>query len=113
MLKHFQKSFREQGFTDENFTAWTARKTKNKSDRRNPKKKRGLLHDSGVMKNSGAIKSANWKRVTVGFYGTTYAEYHNQGTATIPKRKFVGSSKVMLDKVRDEIAFHINKILKQ
>lgn len=110
-LKHFQKSFRDGGFTDLTFDAWTARKSKNKSDRRN-KKTRALLVDSGVLKNSGKVKTTNWSRVVVGFYGTKYGEYHNRGLGNNPKRQFIGSSQRLIMNVRNEIAFEVNKIMK-
>jgi len=109
-LKHFQQSFRDGGFTDANFTAWKPRKTMNKSDRRNPAP-RAILVDSGVLKNSGRVKSADWSKVVVGFYGTEYGTYHNQGLGNNPKRQFIGKSVSLLRKVRNLIRDEISTIL--
>lgn len=111
-LKHYQQSFRNGGFTDESFDAWKQRKTKNRSDRNNPTKNRAILVDSGVLKNSGKVKLANWNRVVVGFYGTEYGSFHNRGTTRDGvKRQFIGESQVVTRKVRDIINSHLKKIL--
>lgn len=109
-LKHFQQSFRDGGFTDVSLNAWQKRKTMNKSDRRNPRP-RAILVDSGVLKNSGRVKSADWKRVVVGFYGAPYAEFHNKGLGRNPRRKFIGTSFQLNKKISSIIDEQIKKTL--
>lgn len=110
-LKHYQKSFRDGGFTDETLDPWKKRKSRNRSDKNNPKKDRAILVDSGVLKNSGKVKSANWNRVVVGFYGTEYGSFHNRGKGNNPKRQFIGKSAVVTRNIATEINKHLKKIL--
>lgn len=109
-LKHFEQSFRNQGFTDSTLDPWVARKSKNKSDRNNPRR-RAILVDSVALSNSGKVQSANWERIVVGFYGVEYGKYHNRGEGHNPKRQFIGPSKVLTKRVSDLLNNEIKKII--
>jgi len=111
-LRHFQRSFKNQGFTDQSFNPWVERKTRNRSDRNNPKKRRAILVDSGTLRKSGKIKIATWKRVVVGFYGTNYGTFHNRGLGNNPKRQFIGNSKELTRLIEKEINNHLSNILR-
>lgn len=108
---HFLDSFREGGFTDVYFDPWASRKSKNRSDRRNPRP-RAILVDSGALRRSIRVGSARWDKIEVGSFGIPYASYHNQGIGKQPVRKFVGSSAVMSFKIRKRIREEIKDVLK-
>lgn len=110
-LKHFQQNFRDGGFTDVVFNPWVERKTKNKSDRRN-KKKRGILVDSGALRNSGKISESNWNKIVVGFYGVLYGKFHNRGESPQPQRKFIGNSKKLNEKISLILRNELKKVFR-
>lgn len=107
---HYLKSFRDGGFTDEAFSAWEGRKTKNKSDRRNSKS-RALLIDRGHLRRSIRVVRANWNRIEVGSTGIKYARFHNQGEGQT-KRQFVGKSAVLNRKIAKRIRRDTKNIFK-
>jgi phage gpG-like protein len=109
---HFLKSFRDEGFTDVGLDPWKARKTRDKSDRRNPNKKRALLVKTGQLKRSIRVGRATWNRIEVGSYGTAYASRHNKGLAGMPKRQFIGESAQMNRKIRNKIRTSIKTALR-
>jgi hypothetical protein len=102
---HYLKSFREEGFTDNVYSPWKGRSTKNKSDRRN-KARRGLLVDRGHLRRSIRVVRATWNKVEVGSTGIKYAKFNNRGEGRQPKRQFVGSSRelnrIILTRIRRE-----------
>ena len=108
---HFLDSFRDQGFTDSSLSPWAARKTRNKSDRRN-RANRAILVDSGDLRRSIRVGTARFERIEVGSYGIRYAGYHNKGEGRQPIRKFVGSSRKMNTEIRNKIRKQIIKVLK-
>lgn len=70
-----------------------------------PKQKpdgRPLLVKTGRLKSSARILSKNANSVT---FGTTapYGDYHNKGTARLPKRQFVGMTKRLQRKLDKEV----------
>jgi len=83
-LRHFRQGFRKGGFTDKAFKPWKPRKHPNAADTRTGKK-RGLLIDSGNLRGSLRVKTANFRRIRVGSYGIEYATIHNEGGTTHPK----------------------------
>lgn len=108
---HFQKSFKDQGFTDTKLDPWASRKTQNKSDRRTTKR-RAILVDSGALRRSISIVKATFNRIEVGSTGISYAKYHNRGLKPQPLRRFVGRSVVMNRKIRAKIRAEIKAVLK-
>lgn len=109
---HFLKSFQDEGFTDRTLDPWKARKTRDRSDRRNPTKHRAILMKRGHLKRSIRVGSARWDRIEVGSYGIAYAARHNQGLAGMPKRQFIGRSAAMNEKIRAKIRSEIRNSLK-
>ena len=81
---HYLKAFRAEGFTDDVYSPWKARTTKNKSDRRN-KARRGLLVNRGHLRRSIRVVRATFNRVEVWSTGIKYARFHNRGEGKLPK----------------------------
>ncbi|CAB4128249.1 hypothetical protein UFOVP105_27 [uncultured Caudovirales phage] len=112
-LNHFLKSWDDEAFSDstEGSNPWAKRKTSNKADR-TTKKRRQLLIDTGALKRSMKVsRPATFKRIAVGSYGIKYAQFHNNGTAKLPKRQFVGKSKILNRKIQLLIRNELKKIL--
>lgn len=108
---HYVKSFRDQGFTDKTLNKWQKRSSRNRSDRRN-KASRAILVDSGRLRRSIKVGRATFSYIEIGAYGVSYARYHNKGTKKIPKRQFIGESKVVRDSIRKRIRRDIKNVLK-
>mgnify|MGYP003649917088 CR=1 FL=1 len=104
MKRHFQQSFRKQGFTDATLDPWKARK--------HPDKGRAILVKSGALRLSLRVRSASFNAIRVGSYGIKYARRHNRGLAGMPKRQFVGPSKVMTKQVNKLINNELKKVFK-
>jgi phage gpG-like protein len=111
MVNHSKKAFRDQGFTDDAFTAWQKRKTQNRADRRTAAR-RAILIDSGALRRSIRSKSVNFREIRVGSYGIVYASRHNRGLDGMPKRQFIGRSKVLTDKMTKRVRNEFRKALK-
>jgi phage gpG-like protein len=107
-VNHSLKAFDDQGFTDATFSPWKARTTSNRADRATGKR-RAILVDSGNLRRSIRASSATWSRIAIGAYGINYATFHNQGTNRLPRRRFLGPSKVLNAQIRGIIR---NEILK-
>lgn len=84
-MEHFQKSFDNEGFTDDKLVAWDGRSRKDKN-----KKKRNLLVKTGRLRRS-LKKKVRGTRVLI-YSATPYAEIHNEG-GTIKKTVKVRSHK--------------------
>ncbi len=101
-LKHFNKSFRDGGFTDESFERWKARKPRSRNDHQ-------LLVDTGRLKNSIRIMNMTNTSVTIGT-NVFYAQFHNEGTRKMPKRQFIGESAKLNRTIVQKISDLIEKI---
>lgn len=110
---HFLDSFKKQGFVDNSLDPWAARKTKDKSDRRNPNSRRALLVKTGQLRRSIRVGRASWDRIEVGSFGIKYAARHNQGLAGMPKRQFIGESGQMNRKIREKIRSEIKNAFRK
>lgn len=108
--RHFVKSFKDGGFTDVNLDPWAKRKRLDKSDRRTGTN-RAILVKSGHLRGSIRVKVANFNKIEIGAYGVPYARYHNQGVGKMPKRQFIGQSRLMTRKISKRIKQEIVKIL--
>ena len=106
-LNHFIGSWRNQGFTGASLQKWAPRK---KATRKNMG--RALLVQTGHLRMSMAVRSANWRAIRIGSYGIPYAERHNKGLGGMPKRQFVGNSKVLNDKIQRKIKTEIKTIIR-
>jgi len=112
-LNHFLKSWDDEAFSDstEGSSPWAVRKTPNKADRTTGRR-RQLLIDSGALKRSMKVsRPATFRRIAVGSYGIKYAEFHNRGTSRLPKRQFVGASKMLNRKIMLLIRNELKRIL--
>lgn len=86
--KFVNENFESEGFTDTNFEAWQPRK-----DTRND---RQLLIRTGDLKR--AATTARRKQNAVEFVlNLPYAQVHNEGSDIMPKRQYIGRSKVLED----------------
>jgi phage gpG-like protein len=90
-VKHFKKSFRDGGFTDDRFSPWAKIKRPNRADKRT-KKRRAILVDSGDLRKSIKRRKASFRTIVVGSYGLNYGKFHNRGTGGQTKRQFIGES---------------------
>ena len=106
-LNHFIGSWRNLGFTGASLQKWAPRK---KATRKNMG--RALLVQTGHLRMSMAVRSANWRAIRIGSYGIPYAERHNKGLGGMPKRQFVGNSKVLNDKIQRKIKTEIKTIFR-
>lgn len=109
--RHFVKSFKDGGFTDKTLNPWQSRKTRNSSDRRNPRRKRALLVDTGHMRGSIKVLSANFRRIRVGSEGIRYAKYHNDPKSARVHRQFIGRSTSLNNKIRSRVRKEVKSIL--
>jgi len=108
----FLKSFDDEAFSDGRRSSdpWAKRKYKTKRDR--VAGRRGLLYQSGSLVGSIRVGSATMKKIAVGSYGIEYATFHNNGIANrLPKRQFIGESKMMNRKIRTLIKKKLKKII--
>lgn len=110
-LQHFLKAFDDEAFSDgsQSSDPWAKRKTKTKRDKKAGR--RALLVQSGALKGSLSVRSATWKRIVVGSFGIKYAPYHNRGTKVLPKRQFIGRSKLLDRKIKKLISVELKKFL--
>lgn len=110
---HFLNSFRNQGFTDTNLSPWQKRKTRNSSDRRNPKKRRAILVDTGAMSRSIKVGTARFNRIEIGAYGIDYAQYHNDPKKARVHRPFISDSVTMNRKIKAKIRNAVKDVLRK
>jgi phage gpG-like protein len=105
-VNHFKQSFRDEGFTDGSLKKW--RKRKNNVDAG-----RAVLVKSGDLRRSIKIKRASFKSIIVGTTGIPYATIHNEGGSTrfakMPKRQFIGDSRILEKKLKRRILRQIEK----
>jgi len=69
-------------------------------------KTRRLLHDV-----EHSIREANWREIRLGV-SVPYAEYHNDGTDKIPKRRFMGDHPKLRAKLRKKMDTELKTIFK-
>lgn len=109
-LNHFLESWDNEAFSDgsKGSDPWAKRK-------KDPKgKRRGILIGKGTGILKGSMKKqpgATFKKIAVGSYGIEYASRHNRGLSGMPKRQFVGKSKILDRKIRNLISKEMKKIL--
>lgn len=111
-LNHFLESFDNESFSDGrlNSDPWKQRSSKTKADRRTGRR-RGLLIQSGSLKGSLKVAMATMRKIAVGSYGIKYASFHNNGTTRLPKRQFIGESKMLNRKIRKLIRKKLDQII--
>ena len=130
-LNHFEESFENEGFTDTSLVKWEKRKTTNRGGRdltvyrTNRRGKAGRLnsfgqknkgrqtltgHGSGGNKLRNSGRANKIKGAIQFIWDKEYAERHNEGTDGMTKRQFVGESKVVNNKIDEQVEQNLNKI---
>ena len=117
-VKHFKKSFDKEGFNNEPFVKWKPLKRERKRYAN-----RKILTQTGALKNSLQYKSrltkTEWSVVVTST--KIYAKIHNQGLMGLawgkypfkmPKRQFMGNSKILDKKIQTRIDNRIKTALK-
>ena len=112
---HFILGFRKSGGqTDASLSGWTPRRRAEKSTKR-----RGILVKSGDLRRSIKITSKTFNLIRIASEGLKYAAIHNFGLTgfafgkhpfKMPKREFIGDSRVLVEKIRRKITTTINRI---
>ncbi len=100
--KHFTDNFNKGGFDGKK---WQARKN-------NKDAGRAVLVKSGVLKRSITSRTNSWNKITIGSY-TPYSRKHNEGIGGMPKRQYMGDSKILDKKVLDFLTKKMNGIFKK
>jgi len=122
-LKHFTKSFINQGFTDESLVKWKPRKRTRYKTRSGK-----VVNDTtrGILIGKGTANLMKLRRTKEGRYAVSirnnettgkYARVHNEGLRAgrgqgfqMPKRQFVGYSGVMNRRIIEMINKEIKSI---
>lgn len=108
-VKFFQDNFRSEGFLDNSLTRWQRRK---RETRRSRGKK--ILQNTGRLRRSIKRLSTTFGRIAIGTRGVPYAEVHNEGLGSMPKREFVGDSakleKLLQQRISKEIAIFAKRL---
>lgn len=110
----FLKGFRQGGGqTDDSSGGWASRK---KSERGN---RRGILIQSGKLRNSIEIIKSTFHTIIVGSIGLIYARVHNEGLRSgrgkgfkMPKREFIGKSSKLESDIRKRIKKEMDLIFR-
>ena len=105
--RHFQQSFRNQGWTDTVLTAWDKRKAA-----KDKRPGRAVLVDSGNLRGSIRVKSVSFPISRIGSYNIKYNRFHNRGTSILPKRQFIGSSRALTRSNSKIINLELSKLLR-
>jgi len=99
-LKFFKDNYNKEGFEDSVFEKWKPKKRPNGQP---------TLVATGLLRKSfKAIIGRN--KVTIS-NPVAYGLYHNQGTSRLPKRKFLGNSRVLEVANAKRIIKHLHPIL--
>lgn len=109
-VNHFKEGFTKGGGkTDASIGGWKARK---RSAPRN--KGRALLVDTGALRRDIRPRDVSWNLIKIGAgYSSRTAKYasvHNRGLGKMPKREFIGESKVLRMKNRMRIKKEMFKV---
>jgi len=103
---HFKKSFRDGGFTDTTLRPWTPRKRPSRADKNARGRSRAILVQSGALRRSIVKTRLNGFKYKI-TSDLPYSAIHNEGlpglawgkhTFKMPKRQFIGVSRVLRDK---------------
>jgi phage gpG-like protein len=107
-LNHFLESWDNEAFSDRSTgdNPWKKRK-------KEVTPSRGLLIGPGTahLKKSMEVRSANWSQIVIGSYGIKYASRHNRGLAGMPKRQFIGRSRILDQRILKMINNEMKKII--
>lgn len=114
-VKHFVKSFTDQGFTDNTLVKWkeVKRRIPGTIEYKYPKNYDLARHTRSILvgKSGGtkqgahahlkalvntSLKRASWPYIDFAV-SAPYAQRHNEGLKGMPKRKFMGNSRVLAE----------------
>lgn len=112
---HFLMSWQKKAFSNEAIGSdpWAARKKETAKTRG-----RALLVERGHLRRSIQVKTAVWNKqsprglIRVGSYGVEYAKFHNRGGRHLPRRQFIGESRVLSKRINIIAQRELRKILK-
>lgn len=116
-VSHFTKSFNMEAFNDTNIKKWKPLKRERSREYRGNK----ILHKTGKLKNSLKARSYVGSRIWwVDVYSNVpYAAVHNEGLRSgrgagfkMPKRQFMGDSKLLDRKIQTRITNRVNNAIK-
>lgn len=113
---HFVAGFRTGGgMTDDSRGGWLPRKRGTKADRRT-RKRRGILIQSNKLRDSINYRPQAMKvkiiAKAISPEGIDYAPVHNEGIGNMPKREFIGHSKMLEKKVIARIRRELDTVFK-
>ena len=111
-LNHFLESWDNEAFSDgsKGSDPWAKRKSKTKRDQ--VAGRRQLLVQTGALRGSMRVRpGATFRKIAVGSYGIKYAERHNRGLDGMPKRQFIGKSRILDKKIKQMIRNEMKKLL--
>jgi phage gpG-like protein len=117
--KFFRDNFSKEGFQDGNFQKWeeVQRRIPGTNAFKYPKRARlsrrtkKILSNTGMLKNSIKRTSATFNNITV-TSRLIYAARHNEGLRGMPKRKFMGVSRLLERQHMKKIKLAIDKSMK-
>lgn len=128
-LAFIDKNFRDQGFNDSGLNKWQKRKTTDIRGRDLTRYRtsrvgqpgqltkfgrsqldRGILigHNTGGDKLKNSIRAVKEGRKVRFYTYKKYAKVHNEGTADIPRRQFMGKSAYLDDRIKRKIKQFLN-----
>jgi phage gpG-like protein len=116
-IKRYIKSLpREAGnvalfFFNEQFKKQSTPEDQKWKQRKDGDTTRNLLVKSGRLRKSIRILRKTTNSVTIGT-NVPYAKYHNEGTARIPQRKFLGPSAILSRRIERMIKVNILRLLR-
>jgi phage gpG-like protein len=102
ILTFFKANYNKEGYNDNGFTPWKNRKIQ--VDRK-------LLVKTGKLRDSIRIRKMSWGSIVVGT-DVEYAEYHNEGTANLPKRPIIYLSDTLEKEIKDMISKDFKNMFK-
>ena len=114
---NFQDNFTKQGFEGGKWTE-VQRRISGTNSYKYPKTKglgrrtKAILSGTGKLKKDIQVKEVSFGKTVVGTSSITedYAMVHNEGTATIPQRKFIGGSQNLTNKMKEIIFKELKKL---
>jgi phage gpG-like protein len=112
---HFKKSFRDEGFTDNKLSKWKEVKRREGENLKGATSKRKILTGTTKQLQDSIDYNTTHDGVEI-VTDVVYAQIHNEGgqagrngSATIPKRQFIGESENLNNKIASEIESEISK----
>lgn len=133
-LNFIKKNFQDEGFNDNGLEKWKPRKTTDRQGRdltryrTNRRGTQGSLtqfgkreqgrailtgHNTGGDKLRNSFKARRDKLQVIFYTYKDYAEYHNEGSDTLPKRQFIGKSTYLEGKIEQKLKKTLDKIFRQ